>query len=166
MGRSRRFTIQGHLYEIPQRITSTGLILGCYHDTDFMDSMHAFTRSRDGVFTGFSLPNSMHTGSTPDGLTIVGFYDSVHSYVLDHGTFIPFDVPDSTLTLAYDSNPQSEIVGHYRDLAGAFHGFFAARTEGSQLSTFPEPPAHRRARSMPAARSWASTSAVGETTDS
>ena len=24
----------GHLYEIPQRITSTGLIVGCYHDTD------------------------------------------------------------------------------------------------------------------------------------
>jgi uncharacterized membrane protein len=130
MSRDGEFTeihYPGHLYEIPQRITSTGLILGCYHDTDFMDSMHAFTRSRDGVFTGLSLPNSMHTGSTPDGLTKVGIYDSVHSYVLDRGTFIPLDVPDSTLTWAYDINPQGEIVGHYRDLAGVFHGFFRGK---------------------------------------
>jgi uncharacterized membrane protein len=113
----------GHLYELPQRITSTGIILGCYHDMDLMDSMHGFTRSPDGSFTGFSVPHSMHNGASPDGSRIVGLYDT-HAYLINNGSFLSFDVPDSTLTFAYDMNPQVQIVGHFRDRSGRFHAFF------------------------------------------
>jgi uncharacterized membrane protein len=117
-----------HLYEIPQRITSTGIILGCIHDHDFMASMLAFTLTDQG-FTLFSaVPSSMHNGATPDVSRIAGLYNDVatgqrHGYLLDHGQFIPFDVPDSTLTEAYDINPQGEIVGDYKDPSGLSHGF-------------------------------------------
>jgi uncharacterized membrane protein len=127
----------GHLYEIAQRITSTGIILGCYHDTDFMDSMYSFTRSRDGSFEGFPLPNSMHTGATPDGSMIAGIYGSVHSYLLDDGRFLPFDVPDSTLTNALDINPEGDIIGHFRDRAGVFHGFL--RNENGEFTSIDFP---------------------------
>jgi len=121
----------GHLYEIPQRITSTGIILGCYHDTDFMDSMYGFTRSPDGSFTGFPVPNSMNTGATPDGSIVVGIY-GLHGFLLDHGSFLSFDVPGSTLTQAWDVNPQGDVVGHYRDSSG-IHGFL--RDENGDFTT-------------------------------
>src|SRR3989442_1254749 len=82
----------------PQGITSTGIILGCYHDLDVMDSMHGFARASDGSFSGFSVPVSMHTGATPDASRIVGLYGGAHSYVIDRGDLLSFDVPDSTLT--------------------------------------------------------------------
>ncbi len=65
----------------------------------------------------------MHTGATPDGSGIAGLYEN-HAYLIDHDRFLPFDAPDSTLTNAYDVNPQGEIVGHFRDSSGRFHGFF------------------------------------------
>ena len=40
--------------------------------------------------------------------------DGVKRQVIDRGDFLSFDVPDSTLTYAYDVNPQGEIVGHFR----------------------------------------------------
>src|SRR5262249_340573 len=104
----------GHPNIIPQRITSTGIILGCYHDLDVMDSMHCFARASDGSFSGFSVPVSMHTGATPDASRIVGLYET-HSYVIDRGDFLSFDAPDSTLTNAWDVNPQGEIVGQFQD---------------------------------------------------
>ena len=132
----------GHLYEIPQRITPTGIVLGCYHDMDFMASMHGFTLSRDG-FSEFTLPSSMHNGATPDGSVIAGLYNDLatgqgHAYLLDHGRFQPFDVPDSTLTNAWDINPQGDVVvGIYRDLSGVSHGFL--RDEEGQFTSFDFP---------------------------
>jgi hypothetical protein len=125
------------LYEIPQRITSSGLILGCYHDMDFMDSMHGFVLNRDG-FTGFSVPASMHNGATPDGSLLVGLYTDMatgkgRGYLVDRGVFTPFDAPGSTLTRPWDINPQGDVVGDYRDLSGAFHGFL--RSEGGVFTT-------------------------------
>ncbi|MGH7445910.1 MAG: hypothetical protein ACRELT_00015, partial [Longimicrobiales bacterium] len=43
-------------------------------------------------------------------------------YLLYGETFIPFDVPGSTFTAAWDINPGRKVVGVYRDAAG-FHGF-------------------------------------------
>jgi hypothetical protein len=121
-----------HLYEIPQRITSTRIVLGCYHDTDFMDSMYGFTRSPDGSFTRLSVPNSMNTGATPDGSIVVGIYGGLHAFLLDHGSFLSFDVPGSTLTQALDVNPQGDVVGHFQDSSG-FHGFL--RNENGEFTT-------------------------------
>ena len=45
---------------------------------------------------------------------------------LSGGTFIPFDVPGSTFTAAWDVNPSGDVVGVYRDAAG-FHGFLWAK---------------------------------------
>src|SRR5215472_17564928 len=42
----------GHDGSIPQRITPTGDIYGCYHDLDYMGSMFGFTRAAIGEFTG------------------------------------------------------------------------------------------------------------------
>jgi uncharacterized membrane protein len=131
----------GHLYEIPQGITSTGIVLGCYHDHDFMASMHGFTRSREG-FVAFSVPSSMHNGATPDGSRIAGLYNDLetglrHGYLLDHGRFVPFDVPDSTLTEAWDINPEGDVVGVYRDRSGQFHGFL--RDEHGRFTSFDFP---------------------------
>jgi uncharacterized membrane protein len=137
-GQFTRLHYPGHLYEIPQRITSTGIVLGCYHDMDFMASMIGFTLSR-GVFTAFTaVPSSMHNGATPDGSRIAGLYNDLtnglrHGYLLDRGRFMPFDVPDSTLTEAWDINPQGDVVGAYRDSSGRFHGFL--RNEDGQFTS-------------------------------
>ena len=171
----------GHLYEITQRITSTGIILGCYHDTDFMGTMHGFIRfpwdgkehhgnhnglseaeedtglsglqrnehrrHTRGSFTGFELPNSMFTGATADASIIVGIYGGLHSFVLEDGTFTPFDVPGSTLTWAYEINSQGHVVGHYRDSSGMFHGFL--RDEDGEFTTLNFPGSNNtQARSL------------------
>jgi uncharacterized membrane protein len=120
----------GHEGSIPQRITPTGNIYGCYHDLDYMESMFGFTRTVSGIFTSIDVPASMHTGATPDGSTIVGLHSDLtmmpphdHGYVIQNGNFQSFDVPGSTLTWAWDINPSGSIVGEFRDAAGVFHGF-------------------------------------------
>ena len=119
----------GHISTIVQRILADGTILGCYHDTDIMGTMYSMVASRDG-FTDFDRATTMHTGATPDGKKIVGLFTDMttmiplsRGYLFDGLNFIPFDVPGSTLTSAYDINPSGDIAGFYRDAAGVFHGF-------------------------------------------
>jgi probable HAF family extracellular repeat protein len=131
-----RIDYPGHLNTMPQRITSTGIALGCYHDTDGMDSMHGFTRSPDGSFSGFSVPASMHNGASPDGSRIAGLYQN-HGYVIDQGGFLSFDVPDSIVTAAYDMTPQGDVIGHFRDGSGRFHGFL--RDEDGEFTVLDYP---------------------------
>ena len=74
---------------------------------------------------------SMNNGATPDGELVVGLYTDMdtmtgRAYLLSGGTFIPFDVPGSTFTAAWDVNPSGDVVGVYRDAAG-FHGFLWAK---------------------------------------
>src|SRR5205807_755152 len=110
----------GQLNTMAQRILADGTILGCYHDTDFMDSMHGMVVSRDGL-SGFDMGMTMHTGATPDGKKIVGLLNAAggsRGYLLDGLNFIPFDFPGSTFTQAYDINPSGDIAGFYRDAAG------------------------------------------------
>jgi len=121
---------EGHDGSIPQRITPTGNIYGCYHDLDYMGSMFGFTRTASGTFISLDVPASMSNGATPDGSTIVGLYSDLsmkpshdHGFVVQNGNFQPFDVPDSTLTWAWDITPSGSIVGEFRDSAGVFHGF-------------------------------------------
>ena len=76
----------------------------------------------------------MHSGATPEGSIITGVVDTVHGYVLNHGTFTRFDVPGSILTFPYDMNPQGEIVGNYRDSSRMLlHAFF--RDQDGVLTT-------------------------------
>jgi uncharacterized membrane protein len=129
----------GHPGAIPQRITPGGSIYGCYHDFDLMGSMFAIAWTRFGDTTlaagggelsdpGMSFPLSMHTGATPGGNIMVGLYGDMttghqHGYILQNGMLQTYDVPNSTLTWIWDSNPKQELVGTYKDTSGKQHGF-------------------------------------------
>lgn len=121
----------GHINTIANRILPNGTILGCYHDTDRMSTMHGMTATRKGAgefdFSEFDMATTMYNGGTPDGKKFAGYYFDMsgrsRGYVLDGINFIPFDVPGSTFTQAWDMNPSREIVGLYRDAVGNFHGF-------------------------------------------
>ena len=119
----------GHPGMFAQRIAPNGDIYGCYHDTDVMASMHGMTlMARSLVPLGFdAVPASMRNGATPDGRTIVGYYTDLtttlaHVYVVQDGNFVPFDMPSSNLTAAWDINPKGVVVGVFHDTTGT-HGF-------------------------------------------
>ena len=113
-----------HINTIAQRILPNGTILGCYHDTNTMDTMHGMITSRKGV-SAFDMGMTMHNGATPDGKRIAGFWsDSTnHGYLLQGEDFMSFDVPGSASTAAWDINPQREIVGVYTGADKKVHGF-------------------------------------------
>ena len=120
----------GHTSTIPQRITAKGFILGCRHDHDLMETMRGVTlNARDpGEFTEIDAFASMHTGATPDGSLIVGLFTDMDTgrrrgYLLYGDTFIPFDVPGSTGTQAWDVNPHGAVAGVYQDESNRDHGF-------------------------------------------
>lgn len=119
----------GHTSFIPQRITSRGRIVGCRHDTDLMETMRGvwLNPRRPDDATETDAFASMSTGATADGEVVVGLYRERETlrgrgYLLYGDTFIPFDVPGSSFTAAWDVNPDGAVVGVYRDPAG-FHGF-------------------------------------------
>jgi len=117
-----------HTNTIPQRILPNGTILGCRHDTDTMDTMRGIVISADGTSTEIDAFASMNNGATPDGSMVVGLFLNMmtgqsEGYVIDDGEFMPFVVPGSTLTSAWDVNPRGEIAGVYRDAANRVHGF-------------------------------------------
>ena len=122
----------GHSGMFAQRITPNGDIYGCYHDTDTSGSMHGMSlmrMARSYMPMGFDTQtSSMRNGATPNGSTIAGMYTDLatgltHGYLVQDGTFEPFDVPGSNLTQAWDINPRGEVAGVFRDTSGKFHGF-------------------------------------------
>ena len=123
----------GHTNTIAQRITASGLIVGCRHDAETMATMrgiivNAQDLSAFGETAAFA---SMNNGVTPDGRLIVGLYTDMdtnrgHGYLLYADGFIPFDVPGSTFTAAWDVNARGEVVGVYRDASNLAHGFLWA----------------------------------------
>lgn len=138
-GKFSTILFPGHPGAIPQRITPDGSIYGCLHDFDVMGSMFgaAWTRFGDiSLAAGggelsdptMSFPSSMDDGATPDGNVIVGLYTDMmtgheHGFVLRNGTLQAYDVPDSSLTIIWDINPNEEFTGTYKDTAGKQHGF-------------------------------------------
>jgi uncharacterized membrane protein len=123
-----------HINTIAQRITSDGVILGCYHDHDIMGSMYGIEvrgeryTALDGSQGGFNVPASMNTGATPDGRVITGLYTDMmngktRAYIISSGVFRPLDAPESIATSAWDMNPSGEVVGIYRDAGLKLHGF-------------------------------------------
>ena len=117
----------GYLGSIAQRITPTGHIYGCTHDTDFGANMRGFVRSPSGDYSIFDVPSSMHNGATPDGNIVAGLYNNLttgvrYGYIVRNGNFMPFLVPGSLSTEAYDVSPQGNVVGDFADATG-LHGF-------------------------------------------
>jgi uncharacterized membrane protein len=120
----------GHTNTIPQRITNTGLVLGCRHDNDLMATMRGIEINSHNTSeaTDISLFASMNNGITPDGSVGVGLYTDMdtgkgRAYLLYGNSVLPFDVPGSTSTAGWDINPEGDVVGVYRDASNKFHGF-------------------------------------------
>jgi len=141
----------GYLGTIAQRITPNGDIYGCNHNHVMgAADMHGFVLSAAG-YTQLDVPASMNNGATPSdgkrfadseieerfpgdhhrrhlGSTIVGLYTDLttgltHGYLVQNGNFVPFDVPGSNLTQAWDINPAGVVAGVFRDTTGKVHGF-------------------------------------------
>ena len=125
-GEFHRLDHPEHTNTIAQRILPDGTILGCYHDTDTMETMHGMITNRAGI-SGFDMGMSMHNGGTPDGKRIVGLWADAgnhgHGYLLEHDNFTSFDVPDSLSTAAWDMSARREIVGVYTASDRKVHGF-------------------------------------------
>jgi hypothetical protein len=129
----------GHPGAVPQRISPDGDIYGCLHDFDLMNSMfgaawrrlgNASLTPNGGELTdpSQSMPMSMNNGATPDGRTIVGFWNDMdghrHGFLVRDGVFESYDVPGgSLLTATWDINPAQRFVGTYVDSTGHRHGF-------------------------------------------
>ena len=115
-----------HINTIAQRILPNGTILGCYHDTDTMSTMHGMMTGRGGV-SALDMGMTMHNGATPDGKRITGLWSDSsnhgHGYLLQGDDFTSFDVPGSLSTAAWDMNARREIVGVYTDANKKIHGF-------------------------------------------
>jgi hypothetical protein len=121
----------GHTSTIPQRILPDGTILGCYHDTDQMLTMHGIRKDKDG-FSALDRATTMNNGGTPSGHKITGLFtympgtaaEKGRGYVLEDGVFTPFDAPGSDFTAAWDMNPAGTIVGLFEDAGTSnIHGF-------------------------------------------
>jgi len=124
----------GHTNTIPQRILPDGTILGCRHDWDFMATMRGVVMGRHGSdeIDAFA---SMHNGATPDLGRIAGLFTDMmtgagRGYIIADGTFVPFDVPGSIQTAAWDMSPAGAVVGNFRLPGGAVRGFLL---EGAEL---------------------------------
>ena len=126
-GRFSSVDVPGHTSTVAARLLSNGTILGCYHEPA-PGSMRGM-KLVAGKMSDIDRLASMHRGATPDGKTIVGFYDDRtngkshgRSYVLTGSTFTPFDVPGSSSTGAFDINAAGTIVGSY-EVDGINRGF-------------------------------------------
>jgi probable HAF family extracellular repeat protein len=115
----------GHLNTVPQRILNDGTILGCYHDTDTMGTMHGMMFDRG--FSAIDMGMSMNNGATPEGEYVVGFFMDTDGrnkgYVMQAGKMSVLEVPGAIGTNSWDVNPSRVIVGVYTDAAGAIHGW-------------------------------------------
>jgi probable HAF family extracellular repeat protein len=115
----------GHLNTIPQRILNDGTILGCYHDTDTMGTMHGMMFQHG--FSGIDMSMSMNNGATPDSSYMVGLFTDMDgrnkAYVMTAGKMTPLEVPGAIGTNGWDVNPSRVVVGVFTDSAGAIHGW-------------------------------------------
>lgn len=132
-----RVDYPGQPNSLAQRILPDGTILGCYHGTDQMTTMHGTVIDKNGP-SAFAMATTMHNGATPNGHRITGFFtDAVttRAYVLEGGVFTPFNAPSSVATQAWDMNPNGTIVGLFVDgtETNSTHGFVLDRGEFSTI---------------------------------
>jgi probable HAF family extracellular repeat protein len=122
----------GHINTIAQRINSEGDIVGCYHDTDTMKTMHGILLD-EGKFTALPVPFSMNNGIN-DRKAISGFYFDLntgagHGYLIRKGVRTLIDFPGAASTLAWDINNHGRVVGFYFATNGSVHGFLWQKGE-------------------------------------
>lgn len=134
--------VPGKAGSIPNAISPDGTIYGCDHNDDYLTSMVGFGRIGSDTYITLnsgggelSNPNqqvlaSMNNGATPDGAVIVGLYVDPptssglsRGYVVQNGTFRPYDIPASTATQIWGINSDANFVGLYDDSNGNEHGF-------------------------------------------
>jgi hypothetical protein len=130
---------------IPQRILPDGTILGCYHGTDQMLTMHGIWKDKYG-FSAVERATTMNNGGTPSGRKIAGLFTDMpgtaaekgRGYVIEDGVFTPFDAPGSDWTTAWDMNPAGTIVGWFEEdgTSKDVHGYVLEqwRVLGGELS--------------------------------
>lgn len=145
--------VPGKAGSIPNAITPDGKIYGCDHEDDYFTSMVGFGRIADDKYITLDAgggelkdPNqavlaSMNNGATPDGAIIVGLYvdppnsgGQNHGYVVQNGTFRPYDVPGSTATQIWGINSEADFVGLYDDVDAQEHGFLQRWGEDAALT--------------------------------
>ena len=124
----------GHMNTIPQRISDDGQVVGCYHDTDTMGTMHGMLAGNgsfvalDGSQFNLDMAATMTNGLMSEGNVVVGLYMDMmsgvnRSYIASAGVFAGFDFPFSIGTSVWDMNSSGEVVGQYTDAAKRNHGF-------------------------------------------
>ena len=115
----------GHLNTVAVRILDDGTIVGCYHDTDTMGTMHGMMFQRG--FSAMQMGMSMNFGATPGGEYVVGVFTDTDGrnkgYIVNGGQFSALEVPGALFTVAWDVNPSRVVVGAYGDAAGIAHGY-------------------------------------------
>jgi uncharacterized membrane protein len=118
-------SVTGHLHTLPIKISPSRVIVGCFHDTNFLQDMRGYVQRGDRVSSFELLPSTMHNGVTRGGRLIAGIsFDSatlVHGYVLDRGVYTQFDFPGATFTQAWDISPSGTAVGYFNPVTS--HGF-------------------------------------------
>jgi probable HAF family extracellular repeat protein len=121
----RDISVSGHLHTLPIKITPSGVIVGCVHDTNFLVDMRGYVQRADHVESFELLPSMMHNGVARNGRLIAGIsFDALlvaHGYVLDRGRYRQFDYPGATFTQAWDVSPSGTVVGYFEPVAS--HGF-------------------------------------------
>ncbi len=124
---------------VPFRVLPDGTIIGhVQKDVPNPLTRYGFVIHPDGSFEyNTSMPFSQHNAATPNGKTIVGSYMNMNlgkfcGYVLENGNLVKtFDIPGSSMTLAWDINPAGNVVvGWYA--VGSYpwpeaHGFIAEK---------------------------------------
>ncbi len=96
---------------IPRAINANGDLVGCIHDKNQGDSMHAFLLS-GGAFTKDPAGMTMNNGVNAEG-EIVGLDNSSTTayHINKFGIVERFSFPDTDATNAWDINSKGEIVG-------------------------------------------------------
>jgi len=115
------------------KISSTGQVVGCYHqqDADFDlahgGTMHGYVY-QNGSYESLPVPGTMNNGIARDGQLIVGVWyptpSEFHAYKVENGVYSLLDLPSyAVLSDARDVNAAGEIVGFFIDASNKSHGF-------------------------------------------
>jgi uncharacterized membrane protein len=126
-----------------QSIGPDGTMYGCAWNTPYYDN-HSVVISPNGKANDMTeYAFATHYAATPDGKTMVGVYriDTLarpvpppdRAYIVVNGEFAPFDVPNSSMSMACDICPTGHtIVGVYQDSTTKSYSGFVAHKNGAK----------------------------------